>query len=235
MSGRDWEKFFWRNTFTNYLRTVLRLCSGVVLFRLTYQHLSQEQFGFYSLLWSLFGYTILLDFGLGFTAQKAVAEKTADGRITELNRLICTVFWTFAFLGAVILAGASVAQPWFLGWTHVSLANREALGLGYTIFFTAMALAFPLGIFPEMLRGLQRIDLANWITIVSLLVNLVLMIWGLLAGWSFPWIVFISVATTVTPNFVALIMVFQRIPGFSLHPKHFRFAAIQGVLHNENF
>ena len=230
MSSRDWEKFFWRNTFTNYLRTILRLCSGVVLFRLTFQHLSREQFGFYSLLWSLFGYTILLDFGLGFTAQKVVAERTADGRIAELNHLICTIFWTFAFLGAVMLAGFSVVQPWFLGWTHVSAANREALGLGYTIFFTAMALAFPLGIFPEMLRGLQRIDLANWVAISSLVINLCLMIWGLLAGWSFPWIVFISVATTVAPNFVALLLVFQRIPGFSLHPKHFRFAAIQGVL-----
>ncbi len=230
MSGPDWQTYFWRNTFTNYLRTVLRLGSGIVLFRLTFQNLSPEQFGFYSLLWSLFGYTILLDFGLGFTAQKAVAEKTASGRIDELNHLICTIFWTFAFFGAVILAVFAVAQPWFLEWTHVSAANRPALGLGYTIFFTAMALAFPLGIFPEMLRGLQRIDLANWITIGALVLNFVLMTWGLVAGWAFPWIVFISVATTVAPNFVALLMVFGRIKGFSLHPKHFRFAAIQGVL-----
>jgi O-antigen/teichoic acid export membrane protein len=230
MSGGNWQQFFWRNTYTNYLRTVLRLVSGLVLFRLTYQHLSQEQFGFYTLLWSLFGYTILLDFGLGFTAQKAVAEGTASGRIRELNHLICTIFWTFAFLGAVLLAFFSVAQPWFLEWTKVSAANRVELGLGYTIFFSAMAMAFPLGIFPEMLRGLQRIDLANWVTIVSLIVNLALMTWGLLAGWAFPVIVFISVATTVAPNFAALAMVFRRIPGFSLHPKHFRFAAVQGVL-----
>jgi len=230
MSGRDWQKYFWRNTFTNYLRTVLRMVSGFVLFRLTYQHLSREAFGFYSLLWSLFGYTILLDFGLGFTAQKAVAEKTAHGRIGELNHLICTIFWTFAFLGAVLLAGFSVAQPWFLEWTKVSLSNREAFGLGYTIFFCAMAAAFPLGIFPEMLRGLQRLDLANGVTIVSLLANLALLAWGLLAGWPFHIIVLISVASTVAPNFVALLLVFQRIPGLSLHPRHFRFSAIQGVL-----
>jgi O-antigen/teichoic acid export membrane protein len=226
----DWKKYFWRNTATNYIRTVLRLVSGLVLFRLTFQHLPAEHFGFYSLLWSLFGYTILLDFGLGFTAQKAVAEKTASGEIPELNKLICTIFWTFAFLGMVLLATFSVAQPWFLEWTKVSEANRLPLGLGYTIFFSAMALAFPLGIFPEMLRGLQRIDLANWVTIISLIANLVLMTWGLLAEWSFPLIVFISVATTVAPNIVALVIVHQRIPGLSLHPKHFRFTAIQGVL-----
>lgn len=230
MSGTDWKKFFWRNTFTNYLRTVLRLLSGLVLFRLTYQLLPKEQFGFYSLLWSMFGYTILLDFGLGFTAQKAVAEGTASGRIRELNHLICTIFWSFAFLGAVLLAGFSVMQPWFLEWTKVSAENRAALGLGYTIFFSAMACAFPLGIFPEMLRGLQRIDLANWVTIVSLVVNLAMMTWALLAHWAFPMIVLISVLTTVAPNLVALLLVFQRIPGFSLHPKHFRFTAVQGVL-----
>jgi len=230
MSSRDWQQYFWRNTFTNYLRTVLRLVSGLVLFRLTYQHLSREQFGFYSLLWSLFGYTILLDFGLGFTAQKAVAEGMASGRIRELNHLICTIFWTFAFIGAVMLAGFSVMLPWFLEWTKVSVENRHALALGYTIFFSAMAFAFPLGIFPEMLRGLQRIDLANWIAIVSLVVNLVLMTWALFAGWSFPVIILISVVTTVLPNLVALVLVFQRIPQFSLHPKHFRFAAVQGVL-----
>ena len=230
MSSRDWQKYFWRNTFTNYLRTVLRLLSGVVLFRLTFQHLPQEQFGFYSLLWSLFGYTILLDFGLGFTAQKAVAEGMASGRIVELNQLICTIFWTFAFLGAVMLAGFSVMQPWFIVWTKVSPVNLDPLALGYTIFFTAMAFAFPLGIFPEMLRGLQRIDLANWIAIGSIIVNLALMTWALLSEWVFPLIVLISVATTVLPNIIALVIVFRRIPGFSLHPTHFRFAAVQGVL-----
>lgn len=226
----DWKKFFWRNTFTNYLRTVLRLGSGLILFRLTYQHLSPEQFGFYSLLWSLFGYTILLDFGLGFTAQKAVAEKTATGKIGELNHLICTIFWTFAFLGIAMLAIFSVIQPWFLEWTKVSLANRPSFGLGFTIFFSAMALAFPLGIFPEMLRGLQRIDLANWVTIAALALNLGLMAWGLLAHWGFPILVLISVATTVAPNLVAVVIVFRRIPGLSLNPIHYRFASVRGVL-----
>ncbi|MEI8343291.1 MAG: hypothetical protein WCH43_17355, partial [Verrucomicrobiota bacterium] len=175
MNPHDWRQYFWRNTVTNYARTILRMVSSMILFRMTFQHLPQEAFGFYSLLWSLFGYTILLDFGLGFTAQRAVAQMTADNRIDELNHLICTIFWTFAFFGAVMLAGFSVAQPWFLDWVKVSAANRASFGLSYTIFFCAMALAFPVGIFPEMLRGLQRIDLANTVTIGSMLANLALL------------------------------------------------------------
>jgi O-antigen/teichoic acid export membrane protein len=81
-----------------------------------------------------------------------------------------------------------------------------------------------------MLRGLQRIDLANWISIGATLVNLVLLGGALLAGWPFAVIVMISVATTVAPNAIAWLLVRPRIPGLSLHPRHFRMRAIRGVL-----
>lgn len=230
MSDHDWKQHFWRNTVTNYLRTVLRLASGLVLFRLTFQQLTTEQFGFYSLLWSLFGYTILLDFGLGFTAQKAVAEKSATGRITELNELVATIFWTFAAIGVLLLLLFMAGQSYFLAWTKVSPENLATFSPAYLVFAAGMACAFPLGIFPEMLRGLQRIDLANWISIGATLANLVLLGWGLLAGWPFAVIVGISVATTVAPNAVAWFLVRPRLPGLSLHPRFFRLDAIHGVL-----
>lgn len=230
MADHDWKSHFWRNTVSNYLRTVLRLASGLVLFRLTFQQLPAEQFGFYSLLWSLFGYTILLDFGLGFTAQKAVAEKTATGRIDELNELVATIFWAFAAIGGLLLAAFVAGRPYFLAWTKVSPDNLAPFSSAYLVFAAGLAGAFPLGIFPEMLRGLQRIDLANGIAIGATLVNLVLLGWALLAHWPFAVIVLISVATTVAPSALAWLVVRARIPGLSLHPRHCRLRAIRGVL-----
>jgi len=230
MPQREWQRHFWRNTGTNYLRTVLRLGAGLILFRLTYQHLPTEAFGFYSLLWSLFGYTILLDFGLGFTAQRAVAEHSADGQVQRLNELLATIFWSFAAIGGVLLVVFLAARGLFLEWTHVAPENHTEFGLAYVIFFCAMALAFPLGIFPEMLRGLQRLDLANWLVIGSTLANLGLLAWALLDGWGLPAIVFISVVTTVLPSAGAWLMVRPRIAGFSLHPRHYRWSAVRGVL-----
>jgi len=230
MSEATWKKHFWRNAFSNYLRTGLRLISGLVLFRLTFQNLSTEAFGFYSLLWSLFGYTILLDFGLGFTAQKAVAENMAGGKIEELNQLLSTIFWSFAALAAGLLIVFSLAESSFLDWTKVSDANRPEFGRAYLIFFCAMALAFPTGIFPEVLRGLQRIDLANWVTIVALLLNAGLLTAALLLHAPLSWIVCISVVTTLAPNIACFFMARARIPGFDLGLRHFQFSAVKGVL-----
>jgi O-antigen/teichoic acid export membrane protein len=230
MATRDWQRHFWRNTGTNYLRTLLRLGSGLILFRLTFQYLSTEAFGFYSLLWSLFGYTILLDFGLGFTAQKAVAEHSAGGDTDRLNQLLATIFWSFAATGVVFLVVFLSGRSLFLEWTHVTPANLPTFGRAYVIFFCAMAVAFPLGIFPELLRGLQRIDLANWLTIGSTTLNLGLLAYALVQGWSLPAIVAISVLTTIAPSAAAWFMAKPRITGLSLHPKHYRLSAVRGVL-----
>ena len=93
-----------------------------------------------------------------------------------------------------------------------------------------MGVAFPLGIFPEMLRGLQRIDLANWLTIGSTIINLGLLSWALLHDWSLPAIIAVSVLTTIAPSAAAGFVILPRIPGLSLHPKHYRLSAVKGVL-----
>jgi len=230
MSDDPWKKHFWRNTATNYLSTIVRMASGVVLFRLLFQHLTREQFGYYSLLWSLFGYAILLDFGLGFSVQKTVAQKSTTGDIAAINRLVSTIFWTFSGLAAGLLAFFAALQPWFLAWIKVSPASRPEFGAAYLVFFAAMAVNFPLALFPEMLRGLHRLDVVNWTLIGSQALNLVLMVWALYAHWAFPIVVLISVATTAAPNISAYFLARRFLPGLSLSLRNFHFPEVRGIL-----
>jgi O-antigen/teichoic acid export membrane protein len=230
MSDDPWKKHFWRNTATNYLSTIVRMGSGVVLFRVLFQHLTREQFGYYSLLWSLFGYAILLDFGLGFSVQKTVAQKSTTGDIAAINRLVTTIFWTFAVLAAALLAVFGVLEPWFLEWIKVSPASRPEFGAAYFVFFALMALNFPLALFPEMLRGLHRLDVVNWTLIASQALNLGLMVWALFAHWAFPVIVLISVGTTAAPNIASWFLARHFLQGLSLHPRNFHFPEVRGVL-----
>ena len=101
----EWQRRFWSTTASGYVGVVTRMLLGLVLFRTMFQQFSHAEFGFWSLLWSLFGYGILLDFGFGFTAQKAVAEKTATGDIAGLSKLLATILWTF-----IGMAGTSASQ-----------------------------------------------------------------------------------------------------------------------------
>ena len=74
LTSEEVKRHIYRNSISNYAFLVVRLGLGAVLFRLIFQELPKEDFGFWSVLWSMLGYGILLDFGFGFTAQKRVAE-----------------------------------------------------------------------------------------------------------------------------------------------------------------
>lgn len=229
-AAENWQKRYWLNTATNYLRVVLRLGGGIVLFRLTYQYLEPATFGFYSLLWSLFGFTVLLDFGLGFTVQKAVARASAHGRYEEASRLVATVFWCFVAAGVLMFVTALAARGVFLDGVKVPPEHREDFARAYLVFFIFLSIGLPAGLFPEMLRGLQRIDLVNWLLIGGLSVNLGVLALALVSGWPFPLVMLVSVASAVLPNAAAVLLVFSRAPGLSLAPSHFHIGSIKGVL-----
>ena len=223
----EWQRRFWRTTASGYFVTVIRILLGLVLFRTMFQQFSAAQFGFWSLLWSLFGYGILLDFGFGFTAQKAVAEKMATGDMDGLSRLLATILWTFiGMAGLLLLASIALRDP-FMARMGVLPADREAFGKAYTVFFIGLAIMFPLGLFPEILRGLQRIDLANWIYSLSTVVNFALLYWGLKTGWSMAALMCVSVGTSILPNIVAAGLAVRRLPGVSFSPKWFEWRAVK--------
>ncbi len=223
----EWQRRFWITTASGYIGFGTRMLLGLVLFRLMFQTFSDAEFGFWALLWSLFGYGILLDFGFGFTAQKAVAEKTATGDIAGLSRLLATIFWTFIGMAVMLLVVFLLIREPFLSRMGILAADRGEFGNAYVVFFIGLAVMFPLGLFPEILRGLQRIDIANWVGTFSTVINFGFLYWGLTAGWSLAVLMGISVATSVFPNLVAAVIAIRHLPGISLLPGHFEWRTVK--------
>src|SRR5215217_4805536 len=104
MTNEQVKQSIYRNSISNYIFLVARLGLGLVLFRLIWQSLTKEEFGFWALLWSVFGYGILLDFGFGFTAQKRVAELSVHHRWDELSRVLSTIFYCYVGIAAFLIA-----------------------------------------------------------------------------------------------------------------------------------
>lgn len=226
----EWQRRFWSTAASGYIGVVVRMLTGLVLFRLMFQTFSGAQFGFWALLWSLFGYGILLDFGFGFTAQKAVAEKTATGDMDGLSRLLATIFWTFVGMAVVLLVVFLLIREPFLSKMGILAADRGEFADAYVVFFIGLAVMFPLGLFPEILRGLQRIDIANWVGTLSTVLNFGFLYWGLTAGWSLPVLMAISVATSTFPNAIAAVISLRWLPGVSLMPRHFHWRAVKAQM-----
>ncbi len=226
----EWQRRFWSTTASGYVGVVTRLLLGLVLFRTMFQQFTHAQFGFWALLWSLFGYGILLDFGFGFTAQRTVAEKSATGDIVGLSRLLATILWTFIGMAVLLLVVFLTIREPFLIRMGVAASERKEFGSAYAVFFIGLAITFPVGLFPEVLRGLQRIDLANWVGTLTTLLNFAFLYWGLTAHWDMAVLMGISVTTSILPNLIAAILAIRLLPGISLSPRLFEWRAVRAQM-----
>ena len=226
----EWQRRFWSTAASGYVGMIVRILLGLVLFRTMFQHLTPAEFGFWALLWSLFGYGILLDFGFGFTAQRAVAQKTATGDIIGLSKLLATIIWTYIGMGVLLLVVFLSIRGYFLSGMGVVDVDQEEFGRAYIVFFIGLAILFPLGLFSEILRGLQRIDIANWVGTLSTVLNFGFLFWGLTAHWGLPILMGVSVTTSALPNLVAAAFVLRHLPGISFSPRLFEWRAVKAQL-----
>jgi O-antigen/teichoic acid export membrane protein len=220
----------WRTSASSYLRTVVRLILGLVTFRMLYSGLSKSDFGFWSLLWSVFGYGVLVDFGLGFAAQKRVAELTVSEDWDELSRVLSTIVTFFLGIGAVVLVlGWFGADP-LLSAFRIAPGDAHHYRDVFLIFLGGLAIGFPLGIFPEILRGLQRISTVNHVVTIALVLNAALLGAALHFGWGLRIILLIALATTIGPDLVCAVIARSLLSRVRISPRLFQWGKVRQTM-----
>lgn len=226
----DWKKYFWINTLSSYLNAATRLAFGVVLFRQLINYFDQEAFGLWALFWSILTYAIFIDFGLGFTVQKMVAEKLVKKDYLGLNRFLSSVFCVYGATTVLMLTVFWCIQDWFLEGISVTPDFFEEARWTYLIFFAGMALMWPFGFFSEVLRGLQRVDLINWVSLVSSSLHLAALLYAMHLGWSLWQIMLVSSVSGVVRNLAMMVIAYRFIPTLKIRLGLFDWGMLKGSL-----
>ena len=224
------KQTLWSTSVSSYTRTLLRLVLGLLTFRMLYSGLSKPDFGFWSLLWSVFGYGVLVDFGLGFAAQKRVAELTVQENWDELSRVLSTIVTFFFGIGAVIFALAWFGSDAILGTFKIDANEAHHYHDVFLVFFVGLALGFPLGIFPEVMRGLQRVSAVNNIVSLALLLNFILLATALHFHWGLKAILVIALATTIGPDLVCGVVAAKLLPRVRVRPTLFQWSKVRETM-----
>ena len=167
---------FFKNTITNYFSMFVRLVQGILVTRWLISHLGEAQYGLWVMLWSFFSYALLLDLGFGVAAQKVTATELYKKDVEKFNHTISSIFFSHVSMALLILPLT------FIGMYYVrELFHLKADATAEYIYFCREALllsglaatvVFPLGVFPEILVGLQKLYLRNYIIIISKVLEL---------------------------------------------------------------
>lgn len=211
---------FFKNTVTNYFSMFVRLVQGILVTRWLISHLGEAQYGLWVMLWSFFSYALLLDLGFGVAAQKVTATELYKKDIQKYNRTISSIFFSHVSMALLILPLTFIGMYYIRELFHLPADAtdeyiyfcREALllsGLAATI-------VFPLGVFPEILVGLQKLYLRNYIIIISKVVELAGVIVIFAVGWGlFRLLAFVMLVMGAT-QLAMLVGVLWSIPKFRI-------------------
>ncbi|HEX4343571.1 MAG TPA: oligosaccharide flippase family protein [Verrucomicrobiae bacterium] len=221
MTTEELKKKIWSNSISNYLRLGLRLILGVLLFRMMFTSLPREEFGFWALLWSFFGYGILMDFGFGLAAQKKVAELSATGEWEKLSRMLSSIFY-FYMIGAVIVITVGLTcSHWFVDMMQLSeTADRAEFTRILRIFICYIGLSFPFGLSIEILYGQHRIALANNLQSLGDIVKFILVLLALQYQWGLKAIFIISIGCSFVPTAMGGWLGLKSLPGVKILPRY---------------
>ena len=222
------RKILLRNTLTNYVVLIWRMITSIFITRFLFLGLGAEHYGFWALLWTIFGYSLLLDFGFGVSVQKFTAEVRVNKDMKEYNSLITAVLCTYLAITSVIIVMTFAAAP-FLD-TILSMAKNADISYYKTVFIIfgiGAALVFPTGIFPEILVGLNRTDLKNYVLFGTVTANIIGIYTIYILKYSLLALTVFSVSVNMISNLIMIVLVFKNFPGFRISPKFFHWSYVK--------
>lgn len=171
-----------RGTVSNFTGKVVTLGTAFLLTPFILHRLGPEEFGLWALVSSVVSYGSLLDLGIAGAVVKYVAEYQATGSVSRAKSLIATA-WTLYSILAIIAITLSVGLAQYFNFLFPiptgerEIAAKIVLLSGVTLGISILA-SLPQAVF----RGLQRFDIANFMTTFTALYSLAVTVTVLLLG-----------------------------------------------------
>jgi O-antigen/teichoic acid export membrane protein len=190
-------RYLLHSSISNYIGTFITVGAWFLLTPFMLQQLGTTVYGLWVLVGSVTGYGLLLDLGITGALTKFIAEYRVRGETEQARSLVVTALCFYCALGLIVVALSAAIAPIF---PHLfNVAPDEHAVATQLVFLSGLGvgLSIPCATTQAVLRGLQRFDLTNLISIVSSLLTVVATVAVLLLGGGVIGVVMVSIAVTL--------------------------------------
>ena len=177
----EFSKKLVTNTFFNFIGRSWNFLIALLLTPYILAHLDVHEFGTWVVLSIFISSFNLLDFGLGSSFVKYVAEYYTHGDFDRINRVLFSGLVFYGALGALqITFGLILEKPLFRLF-HVPDASEA-----YLFVLLSCAMSNMATMFLSIVEGMQRMDKSNSLKIKISIVNAIGTVLFLETGWGMP-------------------------------------------------
>jgi O-antigen/teichoic acid export membrane protein len=161
-------KGFLNSVLWSWLGVSASIVSAFILSPFIIRKLGDANYGLWALTTSLVEYYWLLDFGLRSATFQYTATYNATSETGKINEIVNTNLAYSLLLVPPIVGGAWFGAPYLARFMHVDNPLFSKLIL---IVVTSWALTALLSVFSTVMEGIQRFDITNQATVVSIAVR----------------------------------------------------------------
>lgn len=199
---------FW-GSISSQLFMIMNMLLSIVITPLILKFLNKEEYGFYTILFQIVGYLMMLDFGLSGAIARSLASNRGNDSSSQntINKIISTSFFTYSFFGLIIILIGVLLSPTI---PHNFNMGPELSNVSVTITLTIsifIGLQFPLRVFSSIFYSHQRQALSHTINSSLSLLNSILPIVFLSLGkglWSFVYTNIICSVAGILSTFILM-------------------------------
>jgi len=172
------------NTIFNVVTLISNAVIGFFLIPFFLGQLGVLRYGVWALIGSIFGYRGLLSMGLNSAINRYIPVYLVKNNDDGIQRVISTSFFFFSAVAIALVLISLVIYynvgSWFAAIEPELVPTASVLVLVVGFCF---AFAMPLQLSSAVLSGLQRYDIINLVTLVTLVVRTILLVVLLLRGY----------------------------------------------------
>jgi O-antigen/teichoic acid export membrane protein len=201
-----------RSTASNLIGQAVILVTGFLLAPFVLHRVGAADYGLWILVNSLTGYASVLEFGISAAVIKYVAEFRVRGEREQVQAFVATSLSLYTVLGVLAIlfsVGVAALLPHLVNVPPGEEAKAARLVL---LAGVGLGLSIPATIIVGVLRGLQRFDLLNLLTIINTLMSAAATIAVLLLGWGVMGIAAVAIPVTILTQIPGLLLVRRADP-----------------------
>ena len=194
---------------------VLTLAVWTLLVPTLLRGLGTERFALWSLFFALTGYLNALDLGFSQGTLRHVAAARARGDGREAGEFALVGLVGYLVLGAAWLALTPLLREPVLDLLRIGAAYRAEAAAAFTLGPVAFACAGTALVMSTSLQGWGRFDLANGVTVSSVLVQAGGALWSLHQGWGLLGVIRFAVLGAVVATLIGALLLRLGAHGFA--------------------
>jgi O-antigen/teichoic acid export membrane protein len=218
-----------KNTAANYVQQIVSVAVFMCLTPYSARQLGTEEFGLWSLMWSMVGMLGLMDMGVSSAVVKFISDARGRQMEDRMKHLYSTFFWLQTFLaGVVMLLGFAVA-PFLSRFFEIP---DSLLRMGTFVFLVLsfrVASGMPFGLFAGLLAGNRKqavvsLTKAGGVLAYGLFVFFVLRLKPTAAS-----LAVCNVTVHILSSLVIVLLAIRMVPGFTIRPALFSRSLVREI------